>query len=555
MGRDLTNLYISQSFEFLTQISGSELQTGLGQTLTGSLLITASRADIATTATTASYVQNAASASYALTASFALNAGGGGTVNTGSLMVTGSVNSNTLTFTKGDGSTFNLTVNTGSGGGTINTGSLLVTASVSNDTITYTKGDGSTFTNTVNNVVSANTASYVLNAISASYATFAATATSASFATNAASATTASYVLNAVSSSYATFAATATSASFATNASTAATATSASFATIAATATSLPNGINISASNITVADNLVVNGTASISFLETVSGSAVYIGQEFIILNTTPTSRYSGIVTVESGSSPATTASFQFDSQTNDWFYEYTGSDPTNFGVAMFGPEYATKGSPTYLTNNRIPKGNGGHHLNDSSITDNGTTVSTTLPLSGTQITASNGFLGNLTGTASIATLALTASKVISDGQLAGGNQFLLISNTNAAGGTPLAVRTSNLVYNSTTNTLPTTASYATNATNATSASFATNAANASSASFATNAATATSASFATNASTAASASFATNAANASSASFATTSSFAVTASYASNAVGAITGGEIYSYTFLLMGS
>jgi len=35
---------------------------------------------------------------------------GGGSTDTGSLMVTGSVAVNVLTFTKGDGSTFNLTV-------------------------------------------------------------------------------------------------------------------------------------------------------------------------------------------------------------------------------------------------------------------------------------------------------------------------------------------------------------------------------------------------------------------------------------------------------------
>jgi len=57
----------------------------------------------------------ATSASYALTASFALN--GGGTINTGSLLITASVSLNTITFTKGDGSTFPITVNTGSGGG------------------------------------------------------------------------------------------------------------------------------------------------------------------------------------------------------------------------------------------------------------------------------------------------------------------------------------------------------------------------------------------------------------------------------------------------------
>jgi hypothetical protein len=43
--------------------------------------------------------------------------GGGGSTDTGSLMVTGSVAGNVLTFTKGDASTFVLTVDTGSGGG------------------------------------------------------------------------------------------------------------------------------------------------------------------------------------------------------------------------------------------------------------------------------------------------------------------------------------------------------------------------------------------------------------------------------------------------------
>lgn len=74
-------------------------------------------ANSATTATSASYASNALSSSYAITASYALNGGGGGTIDTGSLMVTGSVSGNTLTFTKGDSSTFNLTVDTGSGGG------------------------------------------------------------------------------------------------------------------------------------------------------------------------------------------------------------------------------------------------------------------------------------------------------------------------------------------------------------------------------------------------------------------------------------------------------
>ena len=83
----------------------------------------------ANSANTASYVNasnvngTVTSASYAITASYALNGGGGG--------------------------------------GSTDTGSLLTTASVSNDRITFTKGDASEFDLTINNVVNADTASYI----------------------------------------------------------------------------------------------------------------------------------------------------------------------------------------------------------------------------------------------------------------------------------------------------------------------------------------------------------------------------------------------------------
>jgi hypothetical protein len=122
-------------------------------------------------------------------------------------------------------------------------------------------------------------------------------------------------------------------------------------------------------------NNLTVNGTGSFAYIESITGSAKIIGDAYIILNNdTPTERYAGIKVIDSGSLN-TTASFQFDGQTNDWFYEYEGDDPTNFGIAMFGPEYSTKGTPTYNTNNTILKSNGGHHLLDSNITDDGSTI------------------------------------------------------------------------------------------------------------------------------------------------------------------------------------
>jgi len=124
-------------------------------------------------------------------------------------------------------------------------------------------------------------------------------------------------------------------------------------------------------------DDIVVNGTGSFAYITSVSGTAKIIGDNYIILNNdTPTQRFAGVAVYDSGSA-GVTASLEFDGQTNDWFYEYSddGGVTTDHGVVMFGPEYSGKGSPTYLTNNRVPKSNGNHHLLDSNISDTGTTI------------------------------------------------------------------------------------------------------------------------------------------------------------------------------------
>lgn len=166
------------------------------------------------------------------TASFSSLAATASYYDTGSLLITSSVSNATITFTKGNGTTYPITINnvvnaetasfltgfdqndyvllstynnftssynTGSFSGSFtgslfgtasfaeqaatasyvevaqtasyyDTSSLLVTASISNATITITKGDSTTFNLVVNNVVNAETASYILNAVSSSYA-------------------------------------------------------------------------------------------------------------------------------------------------------------------------------------------------------------------------------------------------------------------------------------------------------------------------------------------------------------------------------------------------
>ena len=140
-------------------------------------------------------------------------------------------------------------------------------------------------------------------------------------------------------------------------------------------------------------DNVIVNGTGSFAYLESVTGSAKIIGDAYIVLNNnTPTERYAGVKVYDSGSL-GVTSSLEFDGDTNDWFYEYSddGGVTAEHGVVMFGPEYNTKGAPTYNTSNTILKSNGGHHTLDSNITDNGSliTLGSNTTVSGT-ISGSN---------------------------------------------------------------------------------------------------------------------------------------------------------------------
>jgi len=170
-------------------------------------------------------------------------------------------------------------------------------------------------------------------------------------------------------------------------------------------------------------NNITVNGTGSFAYIQSVTGSAKIIGDSYIILNNdTPAQRYAGVVVQDSGSTN-NTASFEFDGQTNDWFYEYTddGGVTAEFGVVMFGPGYNTKGSHVYPSNNKILKGTGDHHIVDSSITDTGTSVSMSAPLT------ASGFQGDLDGTATSASFAITASYALN---AAGGGGGLETGNS-----------------------------------------------------------------------------------------------------------------------------
>ena len=130
---------------------------------------------------------------------------------------------------------------------------------------------------------------------------------------------------------------------------------------------------NVATTDITGSNALFTTITAqsaSFGHITTKTGSAVIIGDEFIILNAdTPTNRYAGIQIYDSGS--FTTASFEWDGQQDVWVQV---DEAGNSGVMLTAPE-GVKGAEVFPTANTLQKGTGTHTLADSSITDNGTLV------------------------------------------------------------------------------------------------------------------------------------------------------------------------------------
>jgi hypothetical protein len=193
-----------------------------GSVESASYALFAQNAGTAVTATSASYVLQAVSSSYALTASFALNVPTQSVSSSYALSASRAIsaaNADTASFVAlAQTASYVLNAVSSSRAVSAETSSLpllgVVTASALASTITFTRGDQTTFNVTISQTGSVQ---------SASYATFAENAGTSSIATSASYALTASYALNvptqSVSSSYAESASVAISSSYADTAS------------------------------------------------------------------------------------------------------------------------------------------------------------------------------------------------------------------------------------------------------------------------------------------------------------------------------------------------
>jgi hypothetical protein len=140
-----------------------------------------------------------------------------------------------------------------------------------------------------------------------------------------------------------------------------------------------------------ISQNLVVQGSSSIQYI---SQSTLNIGTNLITVNSVnPSSRFSGLAAIDSGSSPQVSGSLLFDSVDNEWIFVHqivSGAALTS-SIMITGPEtYNNLGNETRLSTNIIPKVQSGFHIVDSCIVDDGTTTCVKNNLIGT---------GTITGT------------------------------------------------------------------------------------------------------------------------------------------------------------
>jgi len=382
MGRNLGPLNIKDSYEGLVQISGSLLTDGSGS-LIPNLTVTASYATTAGTAISASYALTSTSASYALTATSASYAESSSADNITLQQVTDNGNTTTNRITAVG---FDATL----GIGNRNYNNVGITTNIAGQTFTILggsttsklvlKGNGA-----VNNIITLDEASAVAPIVLSGNTEITANL-------NVSSSLTASG-LNYPSADGTSGQAIVTDA-----------AGNLSFATVTTPTPTLQEVLDagnsatqdialigdISATNITA--SFASFTSASIGHLTTVSGSAVIIGDEFIILNAdTPTARYAGLIVYDSGSGTPATASFEWDGLTDNWIIVEESGDSA---VVLTGPT-GSRGSEVLPTLNTLQKGGGHHTLIDSSITDDGTLVTINANISASGYVSASSFIGD----------------------------------------------------------------------------------------------------------------------------------------------------------------
>lgn len=225
------------------------------------------------------------------------------------------------------------------------------------------------------------------------------------------------------------------------------------------------NGNQTVSGSLTVTQDLIVLGSSSI---QNVSSSTLNIGTNLITVAVNqPSVRFGGIAVIDSGSSGAS-GSFLYDSVEDEFIFLHKGNG-SNITSSHFvlGPEtYDNLGNETYLTNNRLPKGTGKEHLNDSNITDTGTliTLGSNSVVNGTFYATNTTLVSgssqiDLTATTNYASGILTRLNAV--GVVSGSSQITAGSTTNFATDVKTQLNSNTVVSGSSQVDLTATTNYA----------------------------------------------------------------------------------------------
>jgi uncharacterized coiled-coil protein SlyX len=215
-------------------------------------------------------------------------------------------------------------------------------------------------------------------------------------------------------------------------------------------------GQQVISGSVYITSDLVVQGSSSI---QNITSSNLTLGAAFVTLNTaTPISRFAGLQIIDSGSSGGS-GSLLYDALQDEFIFVHRGNG-TNVTSSHFlmGPEtFDSLGNETYLTNNRLPKGTGKEHLNDSQITDDGTNVSipgnliVTGSITAPQLTAIAAITGALILSASADRVSISNINTLTSSALV---RFTNLETTSASVNTSIAALNSYTSSNTSTTAL-----------------------------------------------------------------------------------------------------
>jgi hypothetical protein len=143
----------------------------------------------------------------------------------------------------------------------------------------------------------------------------------------------------------------------------------------ATTGSNIFQGTQIITGSLFISQDLIIAGSSSI---QNISSSVLNISDNIITVNAVnPSVRFGGLAVIDSGSSPQVSGSMLFDSVKDEWLFVHQNQGAVTSSVLLMGPEtFNNIGNEAYITQNRLTKGSGVEHLNDSNITDTGTKVS-----------------------------------------------------------------------------------------------------------------------------------------------------------------------------------